>query len=213
MNDDFDFSGFAWEVERAATALLGDMQTADELIQTARVVQEMAETAMARNRSDTSLIACGPGCGHCCMVNVAVLLPEAVTIVAYLERKLSPTQIEALGQKIEQLHVSIRWLDEEGRIMLRRPCALLDDGGNCTVYPVRPLLCRGMTSTDPETCRQAVVLHPLGESPPVLSNLFQSALFNHAFIALARAMDNTGLDSRSRELTEAVHTLLVERRR
>lgn len=211
MNEEFDFSGFAREVECAASALLDDMQSTDELIQAARVVQEMAETAMIHNPSDTSLIACGPGCSHCCMVNVAVLNPEAVTLVAYLERKLSPEKFEELRQKIEQLHARIEWLDDEERITKRLSCALLDDQGNCSVHPVRPLLCRGMTSIDPETCRQAIDLHIMGEAPLVLSNLFQASLFNHAFFGLAQAMENVGLDSRSRELTEAMHTLIEKR--
>lgn len=211
MSNGFDFNGFAMEIERTATALLGDAPSEDELIQACRVVQEMTETALVRHRGDASLIACGPGCAHCCVVNVAVLRPEAATIVAYLERKLSPIQLIALKQKIGALYAALRWLDEEERIRWKQPCALLDDVGNCSVYPVRPLLCRGMTSIDPETCRQTIELLPLGEAPPVTVNLFQSFLYNQAFIALARAMENAGLESRSLEMTSAVKTLLDER--
>jgi Fe-S-cluster containining protein len=211
MSDGFDFSSFAMEIERTATALLGDAQSDDELIQACRVVQEMAETALVRFRGDASLIACGPGCAHCCVVNVAVLQPEVATIVAYLERKLAAGELLALQQKVGALYAAIRWLDEEERIRWKQPCALLDEAGNCSVYPVRPLLCRGMTSIDPETCRQAIDLLPLDDAPPVTVNLFQSFLFNQAFIALARAMENAGHDSRSLEMTAAIKTLLDER--
>jgi hypothetical protein len=68
-----------------------------------------------------------------------------------------------------------------------------------------------MTSIDPETCRQATELLPLGDAPPVTVNLFQSFLFNQAFIALARSMENAGLESRSLEMTAAIKTLLDER--
>lgn len=212
MSGDFDFYGFAMEIERTATALLGDGASADELIQACRVVQEMAETALVRHRGDASRIACGPGCAHCCVVSVAVLRPEAVTIVAYLERKLSAGHFLALAQKVDTLAAELRWLDEEERIRQRRPCALLDGAGNCSVYPVRPLLCRGLTSVDPETCRQAVELLPLEEAPPVTVNLFQSFLYNQAFLALAQAMANAGLENGSRELTAAIKALLDERR-
>jgi Fe-S-cluster containining protein len=210
MSDGFDFHSFAMETERTATALLSDAQSDDELIQACRVVQEMAETALARFRGEAPLIACGPGCAHCCVVNVAVLRPEAATIVAYLERKLSASELLALQQKIDALHAAIRWLDEEERIRRRQSCALLDEAGTCSVYPVRPLLCRGMTSIDPETCRQAIDLLPLGDAPPVTVNLFQSFLFHQAFIALARAMENAGLESRSQEMTAAIKGLLDE---
>jgi Fe-S-cluster containining protein len=211
VSDDFDFYGFAMEIERTATALLGDGASTDELIQACRVVQEMTETALVRHRGDASRIACGPGCSHCCVVNVAALRPEAVTILAYLERKLSAGQFLALEQKVDALDADIRWLDEEERIRQGRPCALLDEAGNCSVYPVRPLLCRGMTSVDPETCRQAIDLLPLGEAPPVTVNLFQSFLYNQAFLALAQAMENAGLENRSCELTAAIKSLLDER--
>jgi Fe-S-cluster containining protein len=211
MSDGFDFNSFSMEIERTATALMGDAPSDDEFIQACRVVQEMAETALVRFRGDATRIACGPGCAHCCVVNVAVLQPEATTIVAYLERKLAAGEFLALQQKVDALYAAIRWLDEEERIRWKQPCALLDEAGNCSVYPVRPLLCRGMTSIDPETCRQAIDLLPLEDAPPVTVNLFQSFLFNQAFIALARAMENAGHDSRILEMTAAIKTLLDER--
>jgi len=133
MIDDFDFSKFAMEIERTATALLGDAPMDDELIQACRVVQEMAETTLARFRDDASLVACGPGCAHCCAVNVAVLQPEAVTIVAFLERKLSASQLAELEEQIDELLACIGGLDDEGRIWRNRPCALLDAAGSCSV--------------------------------------------------------------------------------
>lgn len=211
MSGDFDFNGFAMEIERTATALLGDAPSDDELIQACRVVQEMAETALVRHRGDASLIACGPGCAHCCVVNVAVLQPEAVTMVDYLQRKLSASQLLDLERKIGELYAGIRWLDEEERIRWQQSCALLDEAGSCSVYPVRPLLCRGMTSIDPEACRQTIELLPLGEAPTVTVNLFQSFLYQQTFIALARAMENAGLESRSRELTGSIKALLDKR--
>jgi Fe-S-cluster containining protein len=211
MSNDFDFNLFAQETERAASALLGDAPSDDELIQSCRVVQEMAEKALVRFRGDGTRIACGPGCAHCCVVNVAVLQPEAATIVAYLERKLSAGEFLALQQKIGEEYAALRWLDDEERIRWKQPCVLLDDAGCCSVYPVRPLLCRGMTSIDPETCRQAIDLVPMGDAPPVTVNLFQSFLFNQAFVALARAMENAGLENRSQEMTAAIKELMDAR--
>jgi len=211
VNDGFDFNNFSAEVERTAATLMGSAPTNEEFIQTGRAVQEMAESALARHRTDDSLIACGPGCAHCCVVNVAVLHPESAAIVDYLERKLSPGELLALRRKVDEQAAVFRWLDDEERVNLQQPCALLDEAGSCRVYPVRPLLCRGVTSINPETCRQAIDLHPLGDAPPVTVNLFQSFLFNQAFIALARAMEGIGLDSRSMEMTAAIKTLLDDR--
>jgi len=211
MREDFDFSNFAREVKQTATALLTDKPSDDELIQTCRVVQEMAETALVRHRSNASRIACGRGCSHCCVVNVSVLQPEATTIVDYLERKHDGNRLLALKRKIDELHAAIQWLDDEERIRWKQPCALLDDSGSCSVYPVRPLLCRGLTSTDAETCRQAIELISLADAPSITVNLFQSFLYNQAFISLAQAMESTGIDSRSMEMTAALKRILDER--
>lgn len=211
MRDDFDFSAFAKAVEQTATALLTDQKSNDERIQTCRVVQEMAETALIRHRLNTSRIACGPGCAHCCVVNVAVLQPEAATIVAYLERKLSTDRLLALKKKIDELYATIQWLDDEERIRWKQPCALLDDAGNCSVYPVRPLLCRGLTSIDAETCRQAIELISQAEAPSITANLFQSFLYNQAYMAFARSLEIAGIDSRSMEMTAALKQTLDER--
>lgn len=211
MIDGFDFNIFALEIERTATALLADSQSDDELVQACRVVQEMTETALVRHQGDASRIACRPGCAYCCVVNVAVLRPEAATIVAYLERKLSVSQFAALGLKIDEMYAGIRWLDDEERIRWQKPCVLLDDAGNCSVYPVRPLLCRGLTSIDAETCRQAIELNALADAPSITVNLFQSFLYNQAFISMAQAMKNAGIENNSREMTAAIKTLLNER--
>jgi hypothetical protein len=68
-----------------------------------------------------------------------------------------------------------------------------------------------MTSIDPEACRQAIELLPLGEAPTVTVNLFQSFLYQQAFVALAQAMENAGLENSSRELTGSIKTLLDKR--
>lgn len=204
MDAGFDFEGFASSVEQTATALLGAAPSHEELTQAARAVQEMAETALARNRANASLVACGPGCGHCCVLNVAVLAPEAAAIADYLIRKHSAAELDLQRQRIDRLYAQTRWVTDDERVTLCRPCAFLDANRCCGIYPVRPLLCRALTSIDPETCRLAIALHTVDEAPPVVTYLFQANLFRQAFIALAGALGNAGLDTGSRELTEAV---------
>jgi hypothetical protein len=45
----------------------------------------------------------------------------------------------------------------------------------------------------------------------VTVNLFQSFLYQQAFVALAQAMENAGLENSSRELTGSIKTLLDKR--
>jgi Fe-S-cluster containining protein len=158
--------------------------------------------------SEGRRIACRAGCGSCCVVNVAVLFPEALAIAFHLQRRLPPPGRERIKARLDDLHGAIRWLDDEERIALRRSCAFLDHRGNCGIYPVRPLLCRSVTSTDPEACREAVAMMALGETRPVLMNLFQQELMNAYFLGAANALEELGLDGRGLNLTGAVKHLL-----
>jgi Fe-S-cluster containining protein len=175
-----------------------------------RGVVEKAENDLAArlDRGEQSHIACAAGCGVCCMVNVAVLFPEAVAIVGHLRENRDPEDLERLSGRIESLYRKIQWLDDEERIFLRRPCAFLDDSGCCSVYSVRPLLCRSVTSTDPDRCRQAIAMQALGECVPVLMNLLQKAIMEAAYRGLGQALEEAGLDARGVKLTVAMKHLL-----
>jgi hypothetical protein len=67
-----------------------------------------------------------------------------------------------------------------------------------------------MTSTDSDSCLQAIAMPALGEFKPVLMNFFQKSLMSATFEALGQALDESGLDSRGVRLTEAVKALLEE---
>jgi len=138
------------------------------------------------------------------MVNVSVLLPEAAAATEYLLNHFSRDRLTLLRARLEDLYRSIRWLEDADRPFVRASCAFLDDNESCMIHPIRPLLCRSVTSTDPARCRDALVAQVFGEPPVILSNLFQSRLFEEAFIALGQALERTGYDHRSRTLTESV---------
>lgn len=158
---------------------------------------------------DCSQVACAAGCGSCCRVNVAVLLPEAVAVVNYLNQIPSPGSAE-LAARVRELYRRTAGLDEQERLQLQAPCAFLSEQGVCQVYPVRPLLCRSVTSTDPAACRAALTTTALEQAPSVLMNLQQKALCEAAFIALAETARELNLDDRSTTLTTAVYHLLEQ---
>lgn len=210
MDRNFDFSAYAGKVRGFAVEELSRGRSASAICRTMAGVVSLAEETLAGNLdpSDHERIACRAGCGTCCVVNVSVLLPEAVAIAAHVQREFSGEEFTRTKGRIEELYAGSRWLDDEERLFLRRPCAFLDDGGSCAIYPVRPLLCRSVTSTDPEDCLQAIALPALGESIPVLMNLFQKALMDATFEGFGSALEEAGLDSRGVRLTEAVRALL-----
>ena len=157
---------------------------------------------------EAAAIACSAGCGTCCQVHVAVLEPEALHIAAYLRQTRSATELAELRRRMNRLCIAIEGLDEEERAACGCHCVFLDSEGHCTIYPVRPLLCRAVTSTCPRSCRDALRLSALGEQVPVLMNLFQKELMESAFRGLAHLWQQQGGDGRSFELTAAVRRAL-----
>jgi Fe-S-cluster containining protein len=86
--------------------------------------------------------ACAPGCWFCCHLPVDVLTPEAFRIAAHLRRTRGPAELAAL---VYRLGVQSR--QDFGA----RPCVFLADG-RCSIYEVRPLVCRGYNSLSRERC-------------------------------------------------------------
>ena len=163
---------------------------------------ELAERQLRQLDTDTSHIACGPGCGTCCVVNVNILEPEALAITYYVTQNFSVEEQQALCKRLQELDRATRWLDDEERMMVRKPCAFLDAKQNCSIHPARPLLCRSVTSTDPVRCRDALAMIALGEAPQILSHLEQKQLFENAYLGLSQALEDHGLDKQCYRLAD-----------
>lgn len=175
---------------------------------TAAAVQRFAEEQLAAAGFDLERIACGPGCGTCCAINVAVLPAETELIVDYLEETKTPSELDELREKAAALAVRVGGLSDEDRLFLRASCLFLDAESNCSIHPVRPLLCRSVTSTDPQRCHDALTMVVLGETIPIIAHLQQQELFQQAFLGLSRALERHNLPARSQTLTEAISSLL-----
>lgn len=117
----------------------------DEL--TARAIEEQGVT-----------IACRQGCSVCCNQLVCVVEPEWKLILDYLhehtKKKLwrqllaqSDAWMEYYRAQGEpQIHTTLSSITRVYAEWRGKPCAFLR-GGNCAIYPVRPIDCRTMLST------------------------------------------------------------------
>lgn len=110
-------------------------------------------------------IACGPGCSACCANIPAVHMGESLTIARYLARpENDPTRVAfltrfdvwraALGDLVDRWIVASAAADVEvgKRLAIEAwkrnvMCAFLDDG-KCSIYPVRPAVCREHHAVD-----------------------------------------------------------------
>lgn len=103
-------------------------------------------------------IACREGCSFCCFNQVEVTPPEALRIGHYVGQNFSQEDKDGLMKRVNR-SLSLKAGKSKKKIArLRRqfPCPLLMDG-KCSIYPVRPLVCRAMHTFNAEACEQELL--------------------------------------------------------
>lgn len=208
MTTDFDVRQYREEIHGM---VMEQLSVPAEEINLNGLMEQVVATAEAKldeHLTDHEEIACEYGCGSCCMLNVAVLFPEVVAIVDYVLESWPPERQRGLIRRVAQLSRRVAGLDDEERLSLQEPCAFLDEQGACAIYPVRPLICRSVTSTDAVRCREVLDEPWPGAARPVLMHLLQKNLMEATFIGLGDALEDAGFDTRSGQLTVGVQQLL-----
>lgn len=141
-------------VANTAYSLLTEHRSSDQ-------VERLAENAMsaAARLGDNFIaqargaVACRSGCAHCCYQSVGVTPPEALRIFAYLKATLSETEWENLKRLLSERGAETRDLSSNERFSPEHPCPFLQNAA-CSIYPVRPLSCRGANSLDALDCER-----------------------------------------------------------
>ena len=202
---DFDFKLWGTQVKKRFAACENVASLRDEL---EKLFAETEVLLQHHDEGDRSLIACHAGCQDCCVVNVSITLLEGLVLSRFILqwRDVGQTEVKA---KLDSLWRVVRGLEDDERLMVRKKCAFLDEQGCCTVYPVRPLFCRSVTSTDVESCRAAVTGPLFGETQSVIMHQFQLQLYKISFTGVADGLEQAGLDGRSFPLSGLVRYLLA----
>jgi len=210
MQERFNFAEYARLTRKLSRTLMWASRSAADISGSMHLLTLATERDLERfgDAASDSRVACAAGCGACCILNVAVLFPEAITIARYLQRRLPEEALAAIQLRLKQLLIKTRWLDDEERLFVREPCVFLDAQDRCMIHAVRPLLCRSITSTDPVACRDAIAMAPLDGAPQVEMDLFQKNLVETIYQELAIALEELGFDHRPKRLATAVLGLL-----
>ena len=149
-----------------------------------------------------SPIQCRAGCFFCCYLPVAVSAPEALLIAAYLRDTIPEPELITVMEQVRATVGRVRPLTIEAHAEAKIPCSLLKADGHCSVYPVRPVKCRGWTSHDRDRCETAFHGSPWRETVPV--NMFILALGNGTADGLKRGLGAATLDECTYELNSAI---------
>ncbi len=232
------------EPEPTLTSLLAvdDEQLAAQMLEptTMRAIYEDTEAIIARDRTPAGLIAlvnnaidtmealwgdlkdeapeyaCRKGCSHCCHQSVMVTAPEVVHAAKFLHDNLTEKEVLRLRDRVAARARQGDGLDNHERMDSRIACAFLMDG-MCSIYPVRPLQCRGGFSEDAEYCRS--LLENREETQAALQNgeiegkylLLPKMLYDSAQVGMAGALGKDGLNSRPLDLNAAMAIALGDR--
>jgi hypothetical protein len=128
---------------------------------------------------------CAEGCCHCCRYYILTNMAEAHTLAQHVRREWAEGQINELRVRTHQWHV---WdssrpgrrvstkIDKQVDLSHYEDCCPLLINGACSVYPVRPAVCRShFVSTSSLSCR--ALNHPGSavETPVALASLVAAA--------------------------------------
>jgi len=100
-------------------------------------------------------VACRAGCAWCCHQAIMTTVPEVFLIASQVKKRFPPEEQAALRQRLETNVAAYRRQGPEQYNRANHPCAFLQPHGQCCIYDIRPLTCRGYHSTDVNACRQA----------------------------------------------------------
>ena len=174
-----------------------------------RACEERQALARARQR----VIACTAGCNHCCELPVTVFRPEAELIAAWLRRDENaatrerflaavPAWRERAGDGFAPIVAAIaagdKAAEEEAHLAQwqRRAMCAFNHEGLCTIYAVRPAVCRSAHALwSNEGCRADRYTGNRADLPSAMT-----------FVPV------DGLMAKSRLMTRALHHALGGRR-
>src|SRR6478735_1897486 len=198
-----------------ARALLGMAPNLESTVELARnamaATSRLAESLLSR--APAGAVACRAGCDHCCHQPVGLTPPEALAIAAHLRQTLTPEALATVALRLAQRVEETRGLTSAERFSPEHPCPFLNLG-QCTIYEVRPLACRGMNSLDAEECRTRL------RDPEARAAFLTRGSGGRSFMEPIRAFhaisaglqlslsELYGLDMRPLELTLALDLLL-----
>ena len=98
---------------------------------------------------------CRDNCWYCCCKpNVLASVPELVRILDPIESTFGVEALSALRERGRRYAAQMKGRRLDEPVNESVPCPLLVDG-RCSVYDIRPLVCRGYNSTDVDACRRA----------------------------------------------------------
>jgi hypothetical protein len=142
-------------------------------------------------------IACRKGCSHCCNIWVSATAPEAIYVVKSIRAADKPPCTRESAAAAHALTEGKSYRERAGMFL---PCPMLEMNV-CSVYPWRPLMCRGAASVDAALCERAYTRHSGEQIPQPLPYAVMSTGYA---VALSGALRHAGLAATPGEYNAAL---------
>lgn len=103
-------------------------------------------------------VACKVGCYYCCCYDVVLTPAEALLLGNHVKETYSEGALADLMKRIDRnLRLrNGRGVEKRAKVLHDTPCIFLAKG-KCSVYDVRPFVCRALHSLDSHKCKEAVM--------------------------------------------------------
>lgn len=137
---------------------------------------------------------CKPGCASCCHARVEVSDPEALHIAGYLHQLPEPERLALIAR------LRAKAMDEGAPAGQRQPCAFLREG-LCSIYAIRPSVCRKAHSLSALACQSGAA-----EIPQDLGRVIRCEVL---VTGTRDAYESAGLRASKHELSAAVLAALM----
>ena len=192
-------------VAQVLKAKLSERDNQRRASEAAALAQSLNETSLTARPPVRVTIACCKGCSYCCYGFVGILPAEAFRLAEAVRAgrsgKLDVVTVRARA-------APLRGLGPGERIGAKLACPLLGDGGLCSVYADRPLVCRQATSLSLPACIEEFEgVDPEGRIEVSTVHLAHSS---NAHVVLLGALAAAGLPTDAYELSAALDVALAE---
>jgi Fe-S-cluster containining protein len=162
-----------------------------------RVIQEIKNTYHDIDRMIGSIPnVCSKGCSYCCYQSIKIVASEELTISEYLDKNVDDDKKQIIKSQLEtwteyffENTPDNKVLNDEDILKFEErvvrdsiPCFFLIEG-KCSIYPVRPLVCRThIVADNPEFCNKDRTRNSLPNTYTIreqaMTRIFKSAPMN-----------------------------------
>lgn len=170
----------AQAVQTAVSGHLAKAQSAGQVVYFINHLQTGIDRLVQQAQS--AAIACQPGCSHCCHAEVKVLAPEVFAIAREIHNLPAP-MVDKIKQRLAE-HAN---QDRKASAWNQRPACPFLENHLCTIYAIRPAVCRRAHSLDKDACASS--------NPEIPQQLGLSLGAEALLHGTASAYENQGLDA------------------